>query len=579
MKKQNNPDLDNHLFTYFAAFWLCLGWLGFILSLAGIFQAWIFGLYLLSGGAFFFHAIFRRQLPARFSREFKIVIVIALATVILFSFFTTPTIFSGRDQGSISEAAIRLAQNRQLEFSTPASAEFFKIYGPGRALNFPGFHYLANGHLITQFPLPYIAWLGIFYALLGLPGLIVANAVLFFIFLLSFYLLGKIFLEKKIRFTLLAAIIFSFSFSWFFKFTLSENLALTLLWFGILQFTHFVKNREAIFLTTAFFAFGLLAFSRIEGLAIFAMFALALLTNKDCRAFLSASKINRIYLPLLFLLAMGIWTVSVNFPFFKEVGKALLKNPGLVSQNDSPLATLHIFYLYGLLPFALGGLAGIVYFLKKKNYFGLLPFFLTLPTFFYLLNPHISQDHPWLLRRFVFAVLPALIFYALFWLSVALRGKKKNLLPAAIILLLLLNFPAFAKYFTFSENPTLLAQTESLSRKFSATDLVLVDRWAAGDNFSMLTGPLNFLYGKNAVYFFNPDDFAKLNLTHFSKIYLLAPAEKTADYENSALGKYLSNSTEYSIITQRLISSKTNPFALPEIQEIQTVGKIFNLEQ
>ena len=109
--------------------------------------------------------------------------LISLLFIIFLSFSTEPTVFSGRDQGSFSEAAVRLSQNHQLEFETLVSQEFFKIYGQGTALNFPGFSYTADGKLITHFSIGYIAWLAVFYSLFGLSGLAIANGVLFFIFL------------------------------------------------------------------------------------------------------------------------------------------------------------------------------------------------------------------------------------------------------------------------------------------------------------------------------------------------------------------------------------------------------------
>lgn len=578
MTDQKSQNFDSRFFTYFAMFWLLLGWLGFILALTGIFQVWIFGSYLACGAVFFLYALFSKKIFSRLSGELRCIGLLGLAIVIIFSSFTTPTVFSGRDQGSFSEAAIRLAQNHELEFSTQASEAFFKIYGPGKALNFPGFHYLSDGHLITQFPIPYIAWLGIFYALFGLAGLIIANAVLFYVFLLSFYFVGKIFLNKNGWIALLLLTVTSFSFSWFLKITLSENMALALVWLGILHLILFLKNKWPLFFLAALFSFGFMAFARIEGVAIFAVFMIVLATNRESRNFLLGRKATNLYLPALFLAAISILAVSVNFPFFKEVGKALLKNPGLISNDDSPLTTVGIFYAYGLLPFALCGLFGIAYFLRKKNYSALIPFSLALPTFIYLLNPHISQDHPWLLRRFVFAVLPALIFYSVYFLFHTLKSKKSFLFPAAIFFILLLNLPAFIGYFTFSENSDLLAQTEELSRKFSVADLILVDRSASGDGFAMLSGPLDFLYGKNAVYFFNPEDLAKLDTVAFQKTYLIAPDANISLYLNSPLGKYLGNSENYSILTRRLERSD-HLTARSRIQEIGTAGKIFEIKK
>lgn len=569
-------DSDYKIFAIFASFLLLLGWLGFFASLFGIFYGWLFATFLFGGLATVIYFTIKKKINV--SRESAIVAAILAGIILFFSFFAEPTIFSGRDQGSISEAAIRLAQNRQLEFSTPTSVEFFKIYGPGRALNFPGFHYLENGNLITQFPLPYIAWLGIFFAIFGIKGLIIANAILFFIFLTSLYLLARMFLSLKWSALVLFLTITSFPFFWFFKFTLSENLTLMLFWTGALLLAIFLKNKNSFYFWPMLFAFGLLVFARIEGFFIFAIAAGILFFNSESRKFLLNNKIKKIALPTLFLATIAIINTFVNLPFFKEIGKAFLKNAPNI-QPDLPFSQVWlIFQNYGILPLALSGFLGIIYFLKKKRWDKLIPFFLACPAFFYFINPHISSDHPWMLRRFVFATLPALIFYATLFLHSLYKKNKKITSYFLLAILFFLNAPAFAKYATFAENKNLLTETEKISAKFSARDLILVDRLASGDNWAMITGPMNFFYNKNAVYFFNPDDFAKLSISQFNKIYLITPDANVNFYKNSPIGNRLGGSENYSIITKKL-SSGANSDALPEIKENKTTGKIFEIKK
>ncbi|MGB2790931.1 MAG: hypothetical protein WBC29_00035, partial [Candidatus Moraniibacteriota bacterium] len=54
------------------------------------------------------------------SRELGIVGIATLAFVLLISFPSSPSVFSGRDQGSYAEAAIRLAHDHSLQSHTPA---------------------------------------------------------------------------------------------------------------------------------------------------------------------------------------------------------------------------------------------------------------------------------------------------------------------------------------------------------------------------------------------------------------------------------------------------------------------------
>src|SRR3972149_2208976 len=60
--------------------------------------------------------------------DLKIALLAAVLSAGLIGYFSEPTIFSGRDQGSLSEAAFHLTQNSQLAFSTKASQSFFQIY-------------------------------------------------------------------------------------------------------------------------------------------------------------------------------------------------------------------------------------------------------------------------------------------------------------------------------------------------------------------------------------------------------------------------------------------------------------------
>ena len=188
---------DYQFFRLLGLLTITLGWFGFALTLAGCFASWLVWLGVISILGFFGYWIGSQKLFRGLSREFVVLGIIFLIVTTVFSFFSTPTIFSGRDQGSISESAIRLSQNGQLEFSTPESEVFFKIYGPGRALNFPGFHYTPGGNLITQFPLIYTSWLALFFSLFGLTGFLIANALLFFVFSFSLYLLFRLFAEPK----------------------------------------------------------------------------------------------------------------------------------------------------------------------------------------------------------------------------------------------------------------------------------------------------------------------------------------------------------------------------------------------
>jgi hypothetical protein len=577
---------DYRIFTLFALFWVILGWLGFGLALFGYFHTWIIIIYLIVASALLIRRFIYKKILSQASFELSSVAISIAIIIIILSFFTTPTIFSGRDQGSLSEAAIRLAQNHKLEFSTPSSQEFFKIYGKGKALNFPGFYYTKTGSLITQFPLPYISWLAIFYSLFGLSGLIVANAILLFIFAVSFYLLGRLFMNIIPSAGLAILAITSFPIFWFFKFTLSENIALALLWFGILQLLLFLKEKNNLYFFSMLVCLGLLAFSRIEGLLIITALLLILLLKKDTRDYILANKLKRAYLPLAIFSVIFIFDFLVNFNYFREIGKGLLDISPVVKNNFKNIflypgvRMADIFIIYGMMQFLILGAAGIIYFFKNKKFLELVPFFLASPVFIYLIDSHISSDHPWLLRRYAFAIFPAILFYSVLFLYFWLTKAKKGVFTATLLTLIMLNIPLFYRYAFFSENRNLLAQTAEISKNFSGKDLVLVDRLASSDGWGMLTGPMSFLYGKQAVYFFNPNDLDKINARRFDKIYLITPDENISFYENSILGNRMKFYKDYSIETTRLDIAGENAerdINLPDKKTIEVIGKIFEI--
>jgi len=579
---------QHQLFDLAVLFWVIFGWLALLASIFGVFYSTVFSVYIFLGVAAFLFFLARNREKINFSRSSLFVVAVSLLLVFIFSRYTTPSVFSGRDQGAFSEAAIRLTQNHHLKFSTEASREFFKIYGSGRALNFPGFDYTKDGQLITQFPLGYTSWLAAFYGIFGLNGLVIANAVSFFIFLLSFFAVSRNFTRPRTAFFLLAFVASSFIFSWFFKFTVSENLALMLLWFGIYGFLRFMKTENHFNFFCFFSAMGLLAFSRIEALAILMIaFAIIYMKNKKQKKLIIA-KIGQTNIKLIVGVAiLYVINFAVNINAYVALAKGLLKpllnlQSGISGSGSlfMPYYVAKIFIAYAMLGFVVIGIFGIIYLFRRRNYSTLIPFFLVLPAYFYLLQPAISLDHPWMLRRFMFAVIPASILYTGIFLENFF--KKRVFFYAISAILLLTNLIVFLPYINFSPNKDLLAQIEKMSENFGEKDLVLIDQSATGDGWSMMTGPLSFLYGKQAVYFFNPEDVAKLDRKKFENIYLIILDDKTELYKKSGLWEKISVKNSYTMKNDVLgaqIGEKRQTMLaevyLPEKKESEIRGKIY----
>lgn len=595
IKNMNNNKLspgDYQIFLFKALILLGLAWGSFALALVGFFYASLVWTVVAIIGIWFARKAILLGVPLKISRELFFASIIFLFVTISFSFFSEPSVFTGRDPGSFSEAAARLAQNHKLEFSTPASNEFFKLHNSGRALNFPGFYYTKDGALITQFSLVYISWLALFFAVFGVTGFIIANGLLMFTFFLSFYLLSRLFLKASFAFPMMLLTATSFVFMWFYKSTLSENIALPLVWLTILALMLFLKNQRKlyylVFLSSAF----LLCFARIEGISFLIVSTIAILLNKDARFFVAKKFVSRFLLPAFILFLVFVANTYVDIYFYKEILKALLpsvtspqaKYLGEIKNNILPnFYNIKIFYLYGLLGFFIVGGFGTLRALWKKEFYKLIPFFVILPTFVYFFDSQITPDHPWMLRRFMFSLLPCAIFYTGILLGKWFEAKNiktKTLAILISLILLAMNMPAFLKYVFYSENKGLLTQTQALSSKFSANDLILIDQQATGDGWSMLGGPMSYLYGKNAVYFFNNQDLTKLDTSPFSNVYLIAPDQQVSFYLNSTIGNKLTQTDSYTFKTNRLDverSNKLDKISLPAKKEITISGKIFKL--
>ena len=574
------------LFSALGIFLLGLEFLAIILTLLGIFYWPILAIFLLLGLlaliVLFFHN--RKVLN---NLQFIILSLISILVIVYFSFHAEPSVFSGRDQGSFSEAAARLSQNHKLPFETTSSREFFGIYGPGTALNYPGFNYTQDGKLVTHFSLGYTAWLAVFYSLFGLLGYSIANGILFFIFLLSFFAMVKIHSNQRTAWFGLLLTLSTFTFSWFLKLTLGENLALGFVWFALLETSLFLKYRDQFFLLTALSTFLLLAFTRLEAWTLLFMLGATLfaLQRKEKTIFSKVEKQKIFWLLGIFLLSY-LATLKINSQFYLSSLKGLVHSFSFESASLGTIPTLiylgKIFNYYGILIFLIIEVLGLLYFLRKKNYSILVPFILTIPLLIYIVHPGISPDHPWMLRRFSFAIIPMGIFYTALLINQLFAKKIYFLTLSALFVATSLIFSL--SLMNFSENKQLLAQTKSLSENFSDTDLVLIDQLASGDGWSMISAPMNFLYGKQTAYFFNPSDLDKINTKKFTNVYLIIPDESLTLYEKFGLLEKLILQKEYQIerkylvvpdLSQDSVLSRSLPF---ESQTL-TKGNIYLLKR
>jgi hypothetical protein len=238
-------------------------------------------------------------------------------------------------------------------------------------------------------------------------------------------------------------------------------------------------------------------------------------------------------------------------------------------------------FSYTILPYIILAILGIIKLAKEKKYSSLFPFFILLPAFIYFLNSSISADYPWMLRRFLFAAMPAAILYSVIFLN-SFSKHNKVVFYLFSTVLILGNMAIFSIHLPAKINDNLLGQIENISQNFSDNDLVLVDRMATGDQWAMMAGPMNLLFGKQAVYFFNPEDLKKIDLKKFNKTYLIIPDENMPFYEKAGLGRRLTPIKDYVIENSSVFvpeKSKrewqNSPIEIPMYQKKYVYGKIY----
>lgn len=496
----------------------------------------------------------------------------------------TPSIFTGRDQGSIAEAAWYLAQTGALASRSDLSDSFFAIYGPGAALNFPGFAYTTPGSLTTQFPIGMTAWVAGFVSLLGLAGYALAIGCLLVLSGWSFFELASRFVRRPLAIIGTAFLVTTFLPVWMLHATLSEHLALGLFLILALALVTFLAKPAGASYTLVFLAGSLFLFTRIEGFVIGPIVAILILFTLAVRAWIMERPLLRLVLPLFALGFLFLRDFFINLPFYTVIAKVVAKHwheltllgtqtPASPSTGES-LATL--FTLYGLAPFFILGAVGIGLAFWKRQRQALIVIALALPTFAYLVDAHITPDHPWMLRRFFFTIWPTFVLGTLIaWRALEEKFPLIKTTAATLGLTTLLTLTQVCPLrvaWALDEYTSLFVAAQSLAEAVGDRDLVLVDRLASGSPYHLVAGPLRSYFGREAVYFFNPEDLDRLDLAPYNRVFYLG-SRAAADHLERTLGRKLEEKQTFSFTLPTI----TIVGAAPIIQETTTQASLFEV--
>lgn len=619
-----------NFFEIFSLGWIIIALLSLFLVTLGWFNFSLLILIILVAFFNIFRIINKSIEIEKTSKSLKVLFFTTLIIGIFLSIFTVPTIFGGRDEGSYSNSAILMAQDGQASHQSYLINNFYNIYGTSKALNFPGFQYNETGQLESQFLNGYPAWLAVFFKFFGLMGLKFANLFPFITLILSFYLLivevfplvkqGKdpkeclsgnpikkcfLKLSEAEKFGWLGAI-FMLSFMpliIFYKFTLSEIFFASLAWFSLYLLVRYLKTKKFFKFKLIFLPLILMLFVRIETIAI--IFALLLIMIGKDYNHLKQARYQFFFALSGAILLIVVW-LEPNFFInaFKGIADVAPLNSEKLSLNETSNSTslpipddwknfylLKIWFNYNILPFLLMALVFLINFfiiVFKNKKFGnekaliIIPFLVFSPTFIYLIDANISLDHPWMLRRWMFTIIPIFFFYSVLFLFY-LRQKNSLLFRLITVFIILGNLALFfppstqaqkewGNLFTFSQNQGLLGQTYEISKMFGKDDLILISQESSGSGWSLISEPLRDIYNKQAIYFFNQNDYEKLNLDKIKNVYLITTEKELYLYDK--LPKKEINEKE---IENLLIKPSKNPLEKPEIIKTKTKIKIYQI--
>lgn len=522
-----------------------ISWLGFLLTILQIFYKPLIFLTTLAVFGITLFLLRRYQKIQRPSKSELIVFLFILAFAVFNGFFAHETFEGGRDQGIYSNSAVYLSQNHTLKISERVQSPGFRL-SPDKKAFIPEFHF------------GYISWLALHHIFLGIAGIELANILPIIIGLFSLFLIGKRTANVKAGLFTVLMMATSFIVIWYSRRTFSEIYSLALIWFGILAFlkSYLENKKEFLMVTTA--SFGLLLFTRVEGVMIFGTFlgltALLYLFNKERRRQLISIVVPTVIVLLLFL----FYSLKIQ-PGYNSQIVSIFKNPfdliSGISKTIGPaekfsqsfdyvmdrptLYILQVLWAYNLLiPLGLALITVFWAFLRirrdKKNILFLIIFVLVAPTFFELINITTYHDQPWMLRRF----LPTIIPFTYLFSSVFLVRFVKAARYLLLFLILGVNLIISAPILTFVEFENILqSEVKEIAQAIPNDANVFYERQSSGRfNIDL---PLHFVFGKkNIVYKDATEIIEFINQSETDPVYAIFHSEGAT---NSFLPK---NSTE-----------------------------------
>lgn len=529
-KKDKSLDFES-LFIIIASAIILVGWLGLLLMVTQLFLKLLI---IIGVGLITFLVISYLKSYKSIQTPKKVDLIVffyILAFAIFIAAFAHESFLSGRDEGEYSNWAYYLSQQgtyRNKDLDIPNDL----LNAPVRpSITKPDFHF------------GYISWLALHGVFGGIEGIKIANFFPLVIGLFSLYFIGKRICNTKAGIFTILMLSTSFILIWYSRQTMTETFSLALVWFGILCLLKaYQKNSSGYFILTLS-SLGLFLFTRAEGMWIFAMLLiilpfLYLLKNK--RQLLSKKTFCIFTTILLFFLYYSVFIQPIYFETMPESVKSfivvpIMKVASLIKGTDEAAAKEQLSYVSNnpmlfimnvlasyniLLPISLSVPVLIKALFSKrnaKNISILLICFLITPTFIFLFKVTLFHDQPWMLRRYLFTIIP----FTYLLTAVFLERFTKKFKHILLLLILGINLVISAPILTFAQfNGIVNDQIKNVADLLPDKAIILSEKDALG-----FRAPLRFVFGKRTIFTYPNEVSEFIRKASSRPVYILASDE------------------------------------------------------
>lgn len=484
-----------------------------------------------------------------------IVIILILAFSIANGLFYHETISGARDDGYYSMNAVYLAKTGSIFLTEDR-------YHP------PGVTFLGDNQYNLNFLPSYYSYLAIFYAYFGFAGMLVCgNLIPFWLSSCLLYFISKQLAGKMAG--IFTTVLFATSYVtlWFSRRTNNENLALFLVLLVTALLLSFLKTKKLSYYLFSTIPLTLLILTRPEAIILVSSYLLASLFLfgmnfiKKTRIKMNPISLVAVLSVCLIFSSLAIYSTiqyqnltkdkyvrssisSLQREVLDVLGRTKgivlkgIKEAGVESEAIKPRPVYTDITTF-MTPYALDSLSR--YFILQVLFIAIISLawlrldmiiillFLS-PYFISLIYPSITADHPWMMRRYWIAVIPAAyILFNLFLFTSKKISKKWRFL--IVITVVIINLILSSPIISLAEQRGFLKQLRPVAELADQDTLIVLTGDIRGWN-----APLYYYYGVNNIDPYGnqsreipfPKPYGqefKNSLKSFEKIYLISENE------------------------------------------------------